>query len=146
MLIISTNATSLSVLFFGFNLINGLGWSSPGWLHLLSAFVVVFYSLVLANAFVISNIASVSSGTDKSGGYESILKACVVIRERTSTTLSLALPWNLALAGIEALLHYRVVRAYGSDDFSWFSMATEGILTAYLPHSDSANPAKEKRM
>ncbi|XP_039011778.1 uncharacterized protein LOC120140848 [Hibiscus syriacus] len=75
MLIISTNATSLSVLFFRLNLINRLGWSSPGWLHLLSAFGAVFYSLVLANAFVISNIALVSSGTDKSGGYESILKA-----------------------------------------------------------------------
>ncbi|XP_039064490.1 uncharacterized protein LOC120209596 [Hibiscus syriacus] len=132
LLIISADATALSVLFFGFNLINGLGLSSPGWLHLMSAFGAVFYSLILANAFVISNIALVSTGKDKSGGYLSILKACVVIKGRTSTALSLALPWNLALAGIEALFHYRVVRSYGSDDFGWFSMASEGILIAYL--------------
>ncbi|KAE8673512.1 putative pentatricopeptide repeat-containing protein [Hibiscus syriacus] len=132
LLIISANATAFSVLFFGFNLIDGLGFSSPNWLHLMSAFGAVFYSLVLANAFVISNIALVSSGMDKSGGYLSILKACVVIKGRTSTALSLALPLSLAVAAIEALFHYRIVRAYGSDDFSWFSMVSEGILIAYL--------------
>ncbi|KAL4324094.1 hypothetical protein GQ457_11G027260 [Hibiscus cannabinus] len=132
LLIISANATAFVVLFFGFNLIDALGLSSPNWLLLITAFGAVFYSLAVANAFIISNFALVSSGIDKSGGYLSILKACVVIKGRSSTALSLALPLNLALAAIEALFHYRVVRAYKSDDFAWFFMVSEGVLIAYL--------------
>lgn len=41
-----------------------------------------------------------------------ILKACIFMRGRTSTALFLALPLNMALAAVEALFHYRVVRAY----------------------------------
>ncbi|XP_039028778.1 uncharacterized protein LOC120162764 [Hibiscus syriacus] len=132
LLIISANATAFSVLFFGFNLIDGLGFSSPKWILLISAFGAVFYSLVLANSFVISNLALVSSGMDKSGGYLSILKACVVIKGRSSTALSLALPLNLSLAAIEAMFHHRVVTAYEGGDSAWFPMALEGVLIAYL--------------
>ncbi|GMI76799.1 hypothetical protein like AT5G61340 [Hibiscus trionum] len=132
LLIIAANATAFSLLFFGFNLMDGLGFSSPNWLLLMSAFGAVFYSLAVANAFIISNFALVSSGMDKSGGYLSILKACVVIKGRSSTALSLALPLNLTLAAIEALFHHRVVRAFESADFAWFPMASEGILIAYL--------------
>lgn len=61
-----------------------------------------------------------------------ILKACVLIRGRTSTALTLAVPVNLVLAAIEALFHYRVVRAFHTGDVTSFPMASEGILIAFL--------------
>ena len=61
-----------------------------------------------------------------------ILKACVLIRGRASTALSLALPVNMALAAIEALFQYRVVKAYHFAEKLGPSMALEGILIAYL--------------
>ncbi|XP_039030570.1 uncharacterized protein LOC120165047 [Hibiscus syriacus] len=132
LLIVSANATAFSVLFFGFNLIDGLGFSSPKWILLMSVLGAIFYSLIAANAFIISNLALVSSGLDKSGGHLSILKAFVVVKGRSSSALSLALPMNLSMAAIEALFHHRVVRAYESGDSAWFPMAFEGVLIAYL--------------
>lgn len=49
--------------------------------------------------------------------------------------LFLALPVNVALAGIEALFHFRIVRAYhqvGGGKGRPFFMALEGIFIAYL--------------
>nr|KJB08371.1 hypothetical protein B456_001G079000 [Gossypium raimondii] len=132
-LIISANATPFSVLLFGFNFLDGLGFSSPNWILLMSAFGAVLYSVLVANAILISNFALVSSGIQGSGGYLSILKACVLIKGRTSTALTLALPLNLTMAAIEALFHYRVVRAYrNGGDFTCFSMALEAIFIAFL--------------
>jgi hypothetical protein len=48
---------------------------------------------------------------ERFGGYLAILKACVMIRGRASTALSLTLAVNIALAGVEALFQYRIVRA-----------------------------------
>lgn len=99
----------------------------------MSAFGAVLYSVLVANAILISNFALVSSGIQGSGGYLSILKACVLIKGRTSTALTLALPLNLTMAAIEALFHYRVVRAYrNGGDFTCFSMALEAIFIAFL--------------
>lgn len=61
-----------------------------------------------------------------------ILKACVLIRGRTSTALSLALPLNFGLAAIEALFQFRVVRAFNVDGNFGSSMVFEGIFIAYL--------------
>lgn len=61
-----------------------------------------------------------------------ILKACALIRGRTSTALLLALPVNMALAAIEALFQFRVVRAYHFAGKLGASMALEGIFIAYL--------------
>ncbi|KAA3475786.1 transmembrane protein [Gossypium australe] len=49
---------------------------------------------------------------EEHSGFLAILKACVLLRGRTLTGLTLAVVVNLALAAIEALFHYRVVRAY----------------------------------
>lgn len=57
----------------------------------------------------------------------------MLIRGRAATALSLALPTNLALAAIEALFQYRVVRTYRMSDgkldptFAW-----EVPLIAYI--------------
>ncbi|KAG8475780.1 hypothetical protein CXB51_032548 [Gossypium anomalum] len=131
--LLSANSTAFCLLFFGFHLFNGFGFSSsPNWLIFMSAAGAVLYSVILANALIICNLALVSSGMEKSGGYSAILRACVLIKGRASTALALAVPWNLALAAIEALFHYRVVRAYHSGDFNSFSIALEVVLIAYL--------------
>ncbi|XVF50069.1 hypothetical protein PTKIN_Ptkin04bG0064700 [Pterospermum kingtungense] len=139
LLLLSANATAFTLLFFGFNFLEGFGFgfefSSPNWVLFLSAAGAVVYSIILANALIVCNLALVSSGMGKSSGYLAILKACVLIRGRTSTALTLAVPVNLVLAAIEALFHYRVVRAYqssGGDYMTGLPMALEGILIAYM--------------
>ncbi|XVF54347.1 hypothetical protein PTKIN_Ptkin05aG0174300 [Pterospermum kingtungense] len=134
LLLLSANATAFSLLFIGFNFLEGFGFpSSPNWLLFLSAAGAVVYSIMLANALMICNLALVSSGMERSGGYLAILRACVLIRGRTSTALTLAVPVNLVLAAIEALFHYRIVEAFHSGDMmTSFSMALEGILIVYL--------------
>ncbi|KAJ9163577.1 hypothetical protein P3X46_023228 [Hevea brasiliensis] len=131
-LIISANATAFCLLFLSFNFLEGFGFSSRNSLLLLSAAGVVLYSVLLANALIICNLSLVLSGTERSGGYLAILKACVMIRGRTSTALSLALPVNLSLTGIEALFQHRIVRASHIGQTPTSLMALEGMLIAYL--------------
>lgn len=131
-LILAANATVFSLLFFAFNCLEGFGFTSPNSVLFLSAAGAVLYSIVLANAFIVCSLALVLSGMERCGGYMAILKACVLIRGRASTALSLALPINMALAAIEALFQYRVVKAYHFDEKLGPSMASEGILIAYL--------------
>ncbi|KAM1679224.1 hypothetical protein TB2_039115 [Malus domestica] len=130
--IISANATVFSILFIAFNVLEGSGFSSPNTLLFLSASGAVLYSIVLANALIICNLALVLSGTQNSGGYLEILKACLLIRGRTSTALSLALPVSLTLAAVEALFQYRLVRACHFTRQLGSSMAMEGVFIAYL--------------
>lgn len=68
------------------------------------------------------------------GGSISILKSCVMIRGRTSIALTLSLPVNIALAGIEALFQFRVVKAYSDSGMNkpTSSMVLEGLFIAYL--------------
>lgn len=131
-LLLSANASAFSLLFFAFNLFEGFGFSSPNCILFLSAAGAVVYSIILANSLVICNLALVLSGMERSGGFLALLKACVLIRGRTSTALSLALPINLAMAGIEALFQYRVVRPYFLNDRLKSSIALEGMLISYL--------------
>jgi hypothetical protein len=130
--IISANATCFCILFFVFNCIEGLGLSSLKWLLFFSATGAVLYSIVLANAIIICNLALTLSGMENCGGYMAILRACVLIKGRTATALSLALPVNLALAAVEALFQYRIVRAYHQGETLISSMALEGMFIAYL--------------
>ncbi|XP_040987637.1 uncharacterized protein LOC121235354 [Juglans microcarpa x Juglans regia] len=132
LLILSVNATLFFLLFFAFNCFQGFGFSSPNFLLLLSAAGTVLYSIILANAIIVCNLAMVVSGIERCGGYMTILKACVLMRGRTSTALSLALPINMALAAVEALFQYRIVRAYHFAEKLGSSMVFEGIFIAYL--------------
>ncbi|KAL0295788.1 UNVERIFIED_CONTAM: hypothetical protein Sangu_3184200 [Sesamum angustifolium] len=106
--------------------------SSHGPLLLLSATGAIIYSIILANAYIICNLALLVSGIERQGGFNSILKACVLIRGRTATALSLAVPINMALAAVEALFQYRVVRAYRQATTPDSSMVLEAMLIAYL--------------
>ncbi|XP_059643739.1 uncharacterized protein LOC132285563 [Cornus florida] len=131
--IISANATCFSLLFFAFNSLDAFGYSSPNSLLFLSAIGAVLYSIVLANTIIICNLALVSSGMDnKCGGYLAILKACVLIRGRTATALSLTLLVSMALAAVEALFQYRIMRPFHQAANPTYSMALEGMFIAYL--------------
>ncbi|XP_022924006.1 uncharacterized protein LOC111431556 [Cucurbita moschata] len=132
LLTLSANATIFSILCLAFSFLDGFGLSSSTSFVFLSAAGAVLYSIVLANTWVISNLALVLSGMERLGGYLPILKACVLIRGKTSTALLLALPANLAMAAIEALFQYRVVRAYNGVGRLNLSMLSEGIVIAYL--------------
>lgn len=131
-LIISANATAFSILLVAFNCFEGLGYSSPGFILFISALGAVIYSIILANAFVFSNLALISSGMERNGGFLAILKACVLMRGRTSTALSLAVPLNLAMALIEGLFQYRVIRAYHRSGNLSSLMVLEGLFIAYM--------------
>ncbi|WCJ35901.1 hypothetical protein M5689_017128 [Euphorbia peplus] len=128
-LIVSANATAFSFLFLSFNFLQGFGFSSP---LLLSAAGAVVYSVILANAIIISNLALVLSGSERFGGFLPFLKACLMIRGRTSTALSIALPVNLGLAGIEALFQYRIVSSYRIGETPSVVTILEGLLIAYM--------------
>ncbi|XP_027333266.1 uncharacterized protein LOC113848085 [Abrus precatorius] len=132
-LILTANATSFCLMFLAFSITEGLGYSSHGCLILfMSASGAVLFSVILANALVICNMALALSGMEGHGGYLAILKACVLIRGRTSMALFLALPVNVALAAIEALFQFRVVRPYHVAGKARPCVALEGIFIAYL--------------
>ncbi|KAL2516044.1 hypothetical protein Fot_30015 [Forsythia ovata] len=132
LVILSANATCFCLLLVAFNFFDLLGLSSPGHFLFLSALGIIIYSVILANAYVLCNLAIVLSGIEKHGGLTTIFKAFFLIRGRTATALSLALPFNIAMASIEALFQYRVVRAYNNALSPNSSMVFEGIFIAYL--------------
>ncbi|XP_061346673.1 uncharacterized protein LOC133292287 [Gastrolobium bilobum] len=132
-LILSANATAFCLMFLAFSFIEGLGYSTPSFLLLfMSAAGAVLFSVILANALVICNMALALSGMEGHGGYLAILKACVLIRGKMSMALFLALPVNVALAAVEALFQFRVVRVYHVAGMAGPCVALEGIFIAYL--------------
>uniref|UniRef100_A0A7N0ZYL8 Uncharacterized protein n=1 Tax=Kalanchoe fedtschenkoi TaxID=63787 RepID=A0A7N0ZYL8_KALFE len=131
--IVAANASAFSLLFLGFNFIEGLGFSSPNWLLFVSTAGAVAYSVILANVLVICNLALVISGMERSSsGFAAILKACVLVKGKTSTALLLALPINLLLASVEGLFQYRIVRFFHSTGKLSNSIASESLFIAYL--------------
>ncbi|XP_076915405.1 uncharacterized protein LOC143574749 [Bidens hawaiensis] len=79
-------------------------------------------------------MALILSGMETKGGLISILKACVIIKRRTTTALSLALYINITLAGIEAIFQFRMASVYAYTRTSNPSpfIILEGLLIAYL--------------
>lgn len=130
--ILSANASTFCLLFLAFSFSEGIGNSSPSLTIFLSAAAVVFFSVILANALVICNMALTVSGMEGRGGYITILKACILLRGKTTMALFLALPVNVGLAAIEALFQFRVVRGYYIGENSLFFVALEGVFIAYL--------------
>ncbi|KAJ0580368.1 hypothetical protein HanRHA438_Chr04g0166411 [Helianthus annuus] len=134
-LIISANSTSFCILFIAFNFLETLKvFTSSTLIILLSIIGGITYSIVIANSMIICNMALVLSGMETKGGFISILKACVMIKRRTTTALSLALYINITLAGIEALFQFRVASVYANLRTSNSSplVVLEGLLIAYL--------------
>ncbi|XP_058788396.1 uncharacterized protein LOC131662596 [Vicia villosa] len=130
--ILSANATTFCLLFLAFSFSEGLGNSSRSLTLFLSAAAVVFFSVILANVLVMCNMALTVSGMEGRGGYMAILKACILLRGKTTMALFLALPVNVGLAAIEALFQFRVVRGYYTGENSWFFLVLEGIFIAYM--------------
>ncbi|XP_059302023.1 uncharacterized protein LOC132053951 [Lycium ferocissimum] len=133
LVIISANATCFTLLFFAFNIFNcGFNLSSPEFIFLISVTGAIIYSTVLASTMIICNLALVLSGIEKIGGYVAILKACFLIRGKTATALLLTLIFNLALAAVEALFQYRIVKAYHHKRTGFSAISLEGMFIAYL--------------
>ncbi|KAK9053797.1 hypothetical protein SSX86_024871 [Deinandra increscens subsp. villosa] len=134
-LFISANSTSFCILFIAFNCLENLKLFSSSTLVLLFSMIGgITYSIVIANSMIICNIALVLSGMESKGGFMSLIKACVLIKRRTTTALSLALYISIILAGIEALFQFRVARFYVNTETSKPStlVLLEGVLIAYL--------------
>ncbi|KAG4930049.1 hypothetical protein AAZX31_17G099900 [Glycine max] len=133
-LILSANASAFGLMFSAFSFIERLGYSSSpsGLILFMSVTGAILFSVILANAIVICNMALALSGMEGHGGYLAILKACLLLRGRTSMALFLALPVNVALAAIEALFQFRVVRPYHVAGITRPCVALEGIFIAYL--------------
>ncbi|WOL01696.1 hypothetical protein Cni_G10413 [Canna indica] len=110
--ILSANAAVLSLLFLAFNVLSVLHLATSAAVLAVSASGVILYSFVLANAAVACNLATVISAADDSGGHVSILKALVLVRERTATAVTLSLPASMGTVAIEALFRYRVMRPH----------------------------------
>ncbi|PIA62882.1 hypothetical protein AQUCO_00200714v1 [Aquilegia coerulea] len=131
-IILSANASAFFLFFLAFNSLDAFGFSCNNYILFLSAAGAVLYSVILANTFITCNLALIVAGMENCGGYLAILKACVLIKGRAATALSLALPVNFGLAAVEALFQYRVVRAYHLSEKLTFSIGFEGLLLAYL--------------
>ncbi|KAK4756314.1 hypothetical protein SAY87_006441 [Trapa incisa] len=132
LVIISVNAAAFGTFFFAFSCLEEIRLQSSSSTLFLSAFGAVFYSVILAHALVVCNFALVLSGTERFGGFDAILKACVLIRDSVPLALFLAIPLNLGWAGIEALFQSRVERAYRVTKGPSFTVALEGLFISYL--------------
>ncbi|KAK6787654.1 hypothetical protein RDI58_016179 [Solanum bulbocastanum] len=131
--IISANATCFTLLFFAFNIFNyGFDLSSPRSILFISATGAIICSIILASTLIICNLALVLSGLENIGGYMAILKACFIIKGKNATALSLALIFNLALAAVEVIYQYRIVKAYHHKRTGFSAIALEGMFIAYL--------------
>ncbi|WOK91647.1 hypothetical protein Cni_G00338 [Canna indica] len=130
--LLSAHAAVFVILFVVFNAADALGISSSTSLLCLSAAAAVLYSVVVANATVICNLATVVAAMDNCSGFLPVLKACLLIRGRVMTALGLALPANLGMAAVEALFQYRVVRQYNLRGEFSSSLLWETFSIAYL--------------
>ncbi|EHA8592236.1 hypothetical protein COCNU_contig69378623G000010 [Cocos nucifera] len=132
LVILSANATIFSILLFAFNVADILHLSSNNSILVLSAASVILYSIVIANTMVACNLAMVISAMEHRGGHLSILKALVLIRGRTATGITLALPASLGMAAVEALFQYRVMRPYHLSRKFSPSVIWEAFLITYI--------------
>ncbi|PKU65912.1 uncharacterized protein LOC110112144 [Dendrobium catenatum] len=131
-LILSTNAIFFLVMFLLFNLVESLGLDSRILIVMISAVGIIFYSMIIANVFVICNLASIVAAMENCRAYEAVIKACLLIRGRTVVALSLAVPTNLAMAAIESVFQVRVMRPYYQNSQFDLSLMCEGLTITYM--------------
>ncbi|PKA58149.1 hypothetical protein AXF42_Ash012872 [Apostasia shenzhenica] len=111
--VLSANAAFFSIVFLAFNFADALRLHSGPVLLALSAAGAILYSIIIANATVVCNLAEVVAVSENSsGGCFPLLKACVMIRGREAAAITLALPANLGMAAVEALFQHRVVNPW----------------------------------
>lgn len=131
-LFLSANASVFAFLSVVSNAVDVLGLSTSNSMLLLSAAGAVLYSIAVANTTLICSLAIVVSATDNCRGYIPVLKACMLIRGRVKTALSLALSANLGVAAVEALFQYRVVRQYILSGKLNSSLLWEALYISYV--------------
>ncbi|KAF8783955.1 hypothetical protein HU200_000046 [Digitaria exilis] len=101
----------------------------------LSAAGVIVYSVALANASAVCNLATVVAAAEGRGGAHAMLKAVLMLLRAgdAATAVAASLPASLAAAAVEALFHLRVMRPYTlTGGKVTAGMLCEGILVAYV--------------
>ena len=100
----------------------------------LSAAGVIVYSVALANASVVCNLATVVAAAEGRGGAHAMLKALLMLLRAgdAATAVAASLPASLAAAAIEALFQLRVMRPYTLTGKVTPGMLCEGLLVAYI--------------
>ncbi|CAN6351832.1 unnamed protein product [Urochloa humidicola] len=101
----------------------------------LSAAGVIVYSVALANASAVCNLATVVAAAEGRGGARAMLKALLMLLRAgdAATAVAASLPASLAAAAAEALFQLRVMRPYTlTGGRVTPGMLCEGILVAYI--------------
>ncbi|CAN6338414.1 unnamed protein product [Urochloa humidicola] len=101
----------------------------------LSAAGVIVYSVALANASAVCNLATVVAAAEGRGGARAMLKAVLMLLRAgdAATAVAASLPASLAAAAAEALFQLRVMRPYTATGGRVTpGMLCEGILVAYI--------------
>ncbi|TKW29072.1 hypothetical protein SEVIR_3G371700v4 [Setaria viridis] len=100
----------------------------------LSAAGVIVYSVALANASAVCNLATVVAAAEGRGGAHAMLKALLMLLRAgdAATAVAASLPASLAAAAVEALFQLRVMRPYTLTGKVTAGMLCEGLLVAYI--------------
>ncbi|PUZ67232.1 hypothetical protein GQ55_3G418300 [Panicum hallii var. hallii] len=100
----------------------------------LSAAGVIVYSVALANASAVCNLATIVAAAEGRGGSHAMLKALLMLLRAgdAATAVAASLPTSLAAAAIEALFELRVMRPYTLTGKVTPGMLCEGLLVAYI--------------
>ncbi|OEL32534.1 hypothetical protein BAE44_0006449 [Dichanthelium oligosanthes] len=100
----------------------------------LSAAGVIVYSVVLANASAVCNLATVVAAAEGRGGAHAMLKALLMLLRAgdAATAVAASLPASLAAAAVEALFQLRVMRPYTLTGKVTAGILCEGLLIAYI--------------
>ena len=127
------NAAVFAALLAAFNAAEALRLGSDGRAVLaLSAVGVIVYSVALANAAAVCNLATVVAAAEGRGGCHAFLKALLLVRGDAATAVAVALPASLATTAVEGLFQLRVMKLYMIDGRISSAMVCEGLLIAYI--------------
>ncbi|XP_051185402.1 uncharacterized protein [Lolium perenne] len=128
------NAAVFAALLAAFNAAEALRLGSDGRAVLaLSAAGVIVYSVALANAAAVCNLATVVAAAEGGrGGCHALLKAVLLVRGDAATAVAVALPASLATTAVEGLFQHRVMKLYIVDGRVTSAMVCEGFLIAYI--------------
>ncbi|KAK9090767.1 hypothetical protein Sjap_023944 [Stephania japonica] len=134
-IILGANSSILFSLFLACTALGAFRSWSAYYLLFGSTVGAILFALVLAKAIIVCNLALIVSGMEKHcNSFSAISRSLELMRGWSSTGLVLAITCNFALAAVEALFQYRVVRPRNanSSGYSPFYATCEGLLIAYL--------------
>ncbi|KAK9114272.1 hypothetical protein Syun_021069 [Stephania yunnanensis] len=135
-IILAANSSIIFSLFLASTALGAFRSWSAYYLLFGSTVGAILFALVLAKALIVCNLALIVSGMEKHyNSFSAISRSLELMRGWSSTGLVLATTCNFALAAVEALFQYRVVRARNnanSSGYSPFYAACECLLIAYL--------------